>query len=636
MCNLISGECEEPRGRMKGCPCHQLECYDMAKKGGLFICPNNLKGVHGPYAESYITEHVAHLHEAQQYVFRDEFNHIIMDDFRTHLQIAYGKLIGNVRLRWGFIFTMLYRLIWRGRNIEVLKGLYLQFQEERRAGKSHHRVILRFFMEDGDLFTHVMLYMQGSPIHVYLDECWYGYEHALFDGSSGEGVHRDLNAVRRAASHSEFRYKAACVRTKQNFEEYDMHTGGKRTTKRFEHLWKMYKSILSRNRFPSLIRPVRLKTKTFLQKVYRYGLYSIEDWRALDGLVPTTRGGGTIIPDDTGNKLQQDFLKKTLRPNVLYTLNRKEDIDPAQVADPSSNQSAVQAVGIVCFEVLDLQAHRRVTPHQIMEDKMAVPALIQYWEIVEGQAESLFELPSSVHARPSLDTGIVDLIGLASAKCVFRTLCEWHGRAQSHMENCIVLSKRSLAMDMHALPWSWSKTPLYLMCQELHRQGFRPGDIDRNSLPIADDEMSYSTKDINSKGPYLLCLLDRERLSQLGYTSLPANGHVTFLQCVFFSKRVILEGQPAKEYRLMLKDLDTAGTHAIEDGHHPELEDMHEIPCIRDGEASSDESSDGGVMTHFAKPPVKRRRIASKRNESDIGAKSHDASVNVGMYLHGR
>ena len=47
-------------------------------------------------------------------------------------------------------------------------------------------------------------------------------EQAMFDGASGEAVHKELHRISQTSTASGFRYQCGSLRLEQNFREYDI------------------------------------------------------------------------------------------------------------------------------------------------------------------------------------------------------------------------------------------------------------------------------------------------------------------------------------------------------------------------------------------------------------------------------
>ena len=142
----------------------------------------------------------------------------------------------------------------------------------------------------------------------------------MFDGASGEAMHKELHWIALTATHSSFRYQASTLRLQQNLNLYDLMTDMGMAQK-FNHYWHNYKSVLQRKHFVRGVpRDLRLSPVEFWERLYRYGHHSMADWSDL-GLyldTPTERRSATCSTDAAA--LKKDFVKTTLQARTMFSV----------------------------------------------------------------------------------------------------------------------------------------------------------------------------------------------------------------------------------------------------------------------------------------------------------------------------
>ena len=140
---------EEERGWSRGCPCHEQECRDGARKGVPFRCPNNLKSMRAPYLRKRIHEHRRRWAAMQRDLRQDH-----LDDpngvFFSTKHKAYGQLEGLSLTKLNWIELPQYR-IWEARTDEIARQWCLQRYEEDKANGVAHRVSCYLHDSEGEL-----------------------------------------------------------------------------------------------------------------------------------------------------------------------------------------------------------------------------------------------------------------------------------------------------------------------------------------------------------------------------------------------------------------------------------------------------------------------------------------------------
>jgi hypothetical protein len=187
-------------------------------------------------------------------------------------------------------------------------------------------------------------------------------------------------------------------------------------------LFQAWKFLAHRN--PSLhvqwkLIPKRVKTKPFLQMVYRLEQENRTDWSSLRIL--NGRDSGIDIgslrklaPDHT---VWEDLFKRVCKPGLCFTVNRKYSalsaLDTLGQADaPGMPKPALES--LVCFQVVHLNPTAKRQPDTALlqvERAMALPAMVQLYDVIYGNDPC--DPHPILHVRPHDTPVVIDMMDFA-------------------------------------------------------------------------------------------------------------------------------------------------------------------------------------------------------------------------------
>ena len=287
----VSNKVETERGWIRGCSCHEKECYDASLKGEVFECAFKKKSVRAPELHDRIQKCLRSWRDEATQLAQDSFNSLAL--YREVVDCHY-RMIGLTSLKFGFT-DELPCVIWRCRDRAVMKSTLARYRKacSTEAGRqAAHRVMHRFFSPDTDnsLLADCEDYIETGNMSPLLDNWLCAYESVFLDDSAFEGLHRDITLIRKHATASKVAYHASTSRLGQNLVLYDGLSGT--MSKQFLRDMSKHKALMQQ----SSLRRVRLRSKKVRDMVfnawfYRYGTMSMSDWAELKSLL-----GGSMPP----------------------------------------------------------------------------------------------------------------------------------------------------------------------------------------------------------------------------------------------------------------------------------------------------------------------------------------------------
>ena len=356
----------------------------------------------------------------------------------------------------------------RDRCIAILK----RYEREVGDALEQHRVLDWWCSEETSLGKALHQYAALGIMDTELDNELTALESAILDGTSGEAVHGLLQRISTVAIGASFRYKASGVRLPQNTDEHALYLK-MGLAERFENCWRNHKSVLATSaRGIRTLRPVREPMKTFVQRVYRYGVVALQDWSVVGKLLGNKKG--TAQPcDSEACRVKVDFVKTLVRSSNIYSCS--SGVMP--IADTPEGEPATEAIvpygdALCAFEVLDVRPYSRIIAGNKHAVPMFFPCLIQRWTVISNTRVDAMPARLTL-SSDGLWPEVVDLAGLASVDSLRTSLMKWGHRAPSD-DGRLVVTAPSLWQDLVPLPWEPSTTPAVDLLQALAEAGFRP------------------------------------------------------------------------------------------------------------------------------------------------------------------
>ena len=288
-CLLILCTCADGlRGRLRGCPCHPMECKAAAAKGYIYKFPNNNKGRTGPWLWEWVNEELSIWREAWQELLNDPGVRA-KDSLYQSWHHAVGLLSASTKLKFAYADRSPW-LIWRVRRDPSVARRWIDDYCKRRErfglGDSHaqlHRLENKFLCPNGVLADGMEKLAESGTVTPELHSALLPYEQARLDGSRAEGIHRATHQSLMRAQRSNFAYWTTSNLIEQYMRTYHEETA-QGNAARFHRFFTHYKSILQANaRLVARLVPKRITDAALDAKIFRMFPYSTDDVSELVG-----------------------------------------------------------------------------------------------------------------------------------------------------------------------------------------------------------------------------------------------------------------------------------------------------------------------------------------------------------------
>ena len=122
----------------------------------------------------------------------------------------------------------------------------------------------------------------------YLDIELMAIENAQFDGGSGEAMHKDLHRVATVSTGSKFCYQSCSTRLTHNLSEYDLDCNLGMASK-WHRALETHRTVLGRHKRGARMQERKCSKSEFWQTLYRYGVHSMKDRKALHPFLSDTK-----------------------------------------------------------------------------------------------------------------------------------------------------------------------------------------------------------------------------------------------------------------------------------------------------------------------------------------------------------
>ncbi|CAK0875807.1 unnamed protein product [Prorocentrum cordatum] len=536
------------RSWMQGCPCHEEECIEHARKGMTFKCPNNRKSCRGPQIRQRLQDTFAR--------WRD--NHIALrttsDDDPTGeiysaVHAAYSHLLGVAKHKFKFLDHLPYRF-WEARDPAIARELLGLYRRGVVDGSQHHRVAVRWC--EGDLSADFIDHCEGRGMSSRLDAEIKALEYAKFDGASAEAVHGQLARIATASTGSSFRFKASGVRLNQNLTEYDLYCSLGWADKLHAY-WNKHKAALqSKTGRRGALVPKRVSDAAYCAQVYRYGWHSQQDWSELRSHVSGQPRARRAQASMSFAKIKKYFISSLIKPRQLYSVRTHPDkIEQARSSTAIYDGESGDAVReLEVFEVIGMNPNGKRVPEAYDTSSMFCPAMIRKW-VLHG-AGPWQQTPAHLTLQPSRgDPTIMDVTAMTSWVKLRDSLHMWAERRPSDVDGCLDAAKPVHWNGLIPLPWDPGTCPALAMLGRLKDEGWTEGNPDHHRLPIDDKKLNM--KDVVARKSYLLCLLDAASLQDRGCDAIYAGQVEQYYRCLLNVDPNIPPNRGADFYRRALK-----------------------------------------------------------------------------------
>lgn len=204
----------------QGCPCHEQQCVDAAKKSKIFMCPSNAKSCRGPELLSKLrATWQTWTAEALRTTART-------DDGDPNLCETMGTVwratVAESQIRFGFAEKLPW-LLWRCRDrMEAKRAAEVYQQDVAKFGEGMvHRVSRRFFGDGGEFQEAMQAHINGAGINPALDLELQAYEGVPLDETYAEASHRDVHRFTGHATAGRLAWWSSTQRLSQNLQLYD-------------------------------------------------------------------------------------------------------------------------------------------------------------------------------------------------------------------------------------------------------------------------------------------------------------------------------------------------------------------------------------------------------------------------------
>jgi hypothetical protein len=196
---------------------------------------------------------------------------------------------GELRVRFGYLSELPWRLVQAHKHPMALRSRQKYLEEVALYGVGiQHRVTQRFFGEDGDLATEMLMWLDHQQMTPRLERELLAYALAPCDEAIIEGMHRDVEFLSTKARRSMVPCWSAAQRLQQNIEFVDALDDAKADT--WVRCMRSWGAIGQRvPRKEQQLVPVKMPAKKLKAWVYREGNTSMSDWVALSELAPTQK-----------------------------------------------------------------------------------------------------------------------------------------------------------------------------------------------------------------------------------------------------------------------------------------------------------------------------------------------------------
>lgn len=281
-----------------------------------------------------------------------------------------------------------------------------------------HRV--SHYLASGPLGSDLRAYATGSPMSENLRTEITAYQLCMLDDSMQESPHARISRVAQAARPSKPPWWSATVRLKQNLAICESLDELKpRQSRAFFQAWKFlaHRNPSQHVRFHLI--PKRIRTKPFLQMVYRLGQENRTDWSSLRILSGRESGVDIgslrkLAPDHT---LWEDLFKRVCKPGLFFTVNHNYSALSAldtlgQDGAPGLSKPTLDTT--VCFQVVHLNPTAKRQPDTAavqVERAMKLPAMVQVYQVI--QASDINDPCPILHVRPHDMPAVKDMMDFA-------------------------------------------------------------------------------------------------------------------------------------------------------------------------------------------------------------------------------
>lgn len=435
------------------------------------------------------------------------------------------------------------------------------------AGEQLHRVAARFVHPLSRLRRPFEEWVQQGTMSDTLSLELAKYEWGRLDETPIEAAHRDVNHEVSRARGSKHAFASATIRRQSTIDLVgQVQSAGKAQKAAFLKCWSRWKLLGgkpspndSRLAIPRGSELLAMRGSAVLQRAYRVGSSSLEDWSALRplfGEVPYPKVEVSDVQAMLG-----DYLDKSMQVGSVYSLPHDEaDNWEALVCAAEPGQAlhgvAFNIVGAELearhlnqrfFHVLDKQPRRKKVVRTDEDLATGVcswlVAPLSRWGQGGSAIRELFE-----EEPPKVQ----DIAGFEPWPCWRYALRQWSYQGPSDVYGCTSYDGGALV--------SWEAAelldlPLPITLERLAALGWRTGRLANKPHSAAADQLLDLSRGFAKRPAYFSCLLELQRLFDEGLQPLHCKQHDAYYRCALqiTDKGFLQIGWKVKQYERLIE-----------------------------------------------------------------------------------
>ena len=305
----------------------------------------------------------------------------------------------------------------------------------------------------GCLGTDLRTFAAGGRMSTLLANEILAYSLVMLDDSMQESPHAQVSRIVQRAPASNPPWWSATARLDQNIAVQSSIEAIDKS--RFVLFFKNWKAIgqLDFHSFARLV-PKRIKTKPFLDMVYRTGPHNRQDWSWLSDKRPWLASAHATSSPNTIQKVKIDFLKRACQVGTIFTWPRESNVNSLQDICQGSlvrdiDWELMECDRPMCLKVLSVDFARKKyvsTDGSRQPNSMRLPAIVQHYGIWNyDKNRSLDQLDVYLDGHPTLVDLFVEVEFVA-----YQKLCHWTMEGPSDVAGCWSLVRPQIYDDT---PW---------------------------------------------------------------------------------------------------------------------------------------------------------------------------------------
>lgn len=272
------------------------------------------------------------------------------------------------------------------------------------------------------------------------------YQLVVLDDGVQESPHSLVSRIATSARHSSPSWWSSTVRFEQNIKVKNAMDAI--DTSRFASFFDKWK-VMGHCEWPkySKLRNQRVKTRSFLDMIYRTGSHNLKDWSllALVDKKPNITKGIEDIGNSAIQEVKIDFLKKAFAPGRIVTWPVSSAMGALDEHMCTGQPGYISYQYPVCYQVIghDPQNKKYVDTEFVARMRsMRLPLMVQTWR-------PWLTRQYPCQAMQVFSDGLPVLIDLFSEINYddYNKLCQWDIAGQADVGNCWALTNPQIFAD---------------------------------------------------------------------------------------------------------------------------------------------------------------------------------------------